>query len=142
MTKSSPASDRLLARLRSEPVLLAVRSGLLILARMRVWQVTHYGEPEEMALVEMDPPTPEAGQVLIRNRACGLNFFDLLQCQGKYQARPEFPFTIGAEVAGTVDAVSKDVRSVSVGQRVASLPRGGGFAEFTLVKGVAGVRYS
>ena len=87
-----------------------------------------------MALVEMDPPTPEAGQVLIRNRACGLNFFDLLQCQGKYQARPEFPFTIGAEVAGTVDAVSKDVRSVSVGQRVASLPRGGGFAEFTLVK--------
>ena len=100
---------------------------------MRVWQVTHYGEPEEMLLAEMDPPTPQTGQVRIRNRACGLNFFDLLQCQGKYQSRPEFPFTIGAEVAGTVDAVGEGVREVTVGQRVASLPRGGGFAECTVV---------
>lgn len=100
---------------------------------MRVWQVTHYGEPEEMILAEVDPPVPSAGQVRIRNHACGFNFFDLLQCQGKYQSRPAFPFTIGAEVAGVVDAVGDGVQSVSVGDRVLSLPRGGGFAESTIV---------
>ncbi len=100
---------------------------------MRVWQVTHYGEPEEMTLAEVDPPVPGKGQVLIRNRACGFNFFDLLQCQGKYQSRPEFPFTIGAEVAGVIDQVGPGVEGIEPGQRVVSLPRGGGFAECTVV---------
>lgn len=100
---------------------------------MRVWQVTHYGEPEEMILAEVDPPIPDSGQVRIRNHACGFNFFDLLQCQGKYQSKPAFPFTIGAEVAGVVDAVGDGVTSVQVGDRVLSLPRGGGFAECTVV---------
>ena len=101
---------------------------------MKAWQVTHYGEPEEMVLGEVETPPPGKGQVLIRNRACGLNFFDLLQCQGKYQSRPAFPFTIGAEVAGTVEAVGEGVDDLSVGQRVLSLPRGGGFADHTLSK--------
>ena len=100
---------------------------------MRVWQVTHYGEPEEMILAEVDPPVPSAGQVRIRNHACGFNFFDLLQCQGKYQSRPAFPFTIGAEVAGIIDAVGDGVQNVGVGDRVLSLPRGSGFAEGTIV---------
>lgn len=101
---------------------------------MKAWHVTHYGEPEEMTLSEVDPPSPATGEVLIRNRACGLNFFDLLQCQGKYQTRPSFPFTIGAEVSGTIAAIGSGVKSRSVGQRVASLPRGGGFSEYTVVK--------
>lgn len=100
---------------------------------MKAWQVTHYGEPEEMTLAEVDTPSPSAGEVLIRNHACGLNFFDLLQCQGKYQSRPAFPFTIGAEVAGAIAAIGDGVEGLSVGQRVASLPRGGGFAEYSLV---------
>ena len=104
------------------------------LPRMRIWQVTHYGEPEEMTLAEVEPPSPGEGEVLIRNRACGLNFFDLLQCQGKYQSRPAFPFTIGAEVSGTIASVGSGVTDRSVGERVASLPRGGGFSEYTLVK--------
>lgn len=100
---------------------------------MKAWQVTHYGEPEEMTLAEVATPSPGEGEVLIRNHACGLNFFDLLQCQGKYQSKPTFPFTIGAEVAGTIAAVGEGVEGLAVGQRVASLPRGGGFAEQTLV---------
>ncbi len=87
-----------------------------------------------MTLGEAARPSPAEGEVLIRNRACGLNFFDLLQCQGKYQAKPAFPFTIGAEVAGTVAAVGSGVEGLEVGQRVLALPRGGGFAEYTGVK--------
>ena len=101
---------------------------------MRAWQVTHYGEPEEMVLAEVETPAPAPGEVLVRNRACGLNFFDMLQCQGKYQARPAFPFTIGAEVAGNVAAVGEGVGELAEGQRVLALPRGGGFAEYTTVK--------
>lgn len=101
---------------------------------MRIWQVTHYGEPEEMTFAEVDTPEPGQGEVLIRNRACGLNFFDLLQCQGKYQSRPAFPFTIGAEVAGTVEAIGPGVEGLATGRRVAALPRGGGFAECTVVR--------
>ncbi len=104
------------------------------LPRMRIWQVTHYGEPEEMLLGEVDPPSPGEGEVLIRNRACGLNFFDLLQCRGKYQSKPAFPFTIGAEVSGTLAAVGANVRGFAAGQRVLALPRGGGFAEYTLAR--------
>ena len=99
---------------------------------MKAWQVTHYGEPEEMSYADVAVPSPGAGQALIRNRACGLNFFDLLQCQGKYQSKPAFPFTIGAEVSGTVEAVSPDVQGIAVGDRVVALPRGGGFAEYTV----------
>ena len=101
---------------------------------MRIWQVTHYGEPEEMVLGKADPPSPGEGEVLIRNRACGLNFFDLLQCQGKYQSKPSFPFTIGAEVSGSVASVGATVKGFEVGQRVLALPRGGGFAEYTLAR--------
>ncbi len=100
---------------------------------MKLWQVTRYGEPEEMTFSDAAEPVPSEGEVLIRNHACGLNFFDLLQCQGKYQARPAFPFTIGAEVAGTIAATGPGVDGLAVGQRVAALPRGGGFAECTVV---------
>ena len=100
---------------------------------MKTWQVTHYGEPEEMTLADAAAPSPGPGEVLIRNRACGLNFFDILQCQGKYQSKPDFPFTIGAEIAGTVAQVGEGVQGIAPGQRVASLPRGGGFAEYTVV---------
>ena len=79
-------------------------------------------------------PTPEPGpnEVLIRNRACGLNFFDILQIAGQYQSRPEFPFTVGAEVAGEVAAVGDGVRDLRPGDKVLALPRSGGFAEYTI----------
>ncbi len=102
------------------------------LAGMKAWRVTHYGEPEEMSWTDVSTPAPGEGEVLIHNSNCGLNFFDLLQCQGKYQARPKFPFTVGAEVAGTIAATGPGIDGFSIGQRVLSLPRGGGFAEFTV----------
>lgn len=81
-----------------------------------------------------DAPLPEPGpsQVRIRNRAAALNFFDLLQIQGKYQSRAGFPFTPGAEVAGVVDAIGAGVKEIAVGDEVMAFASGGGYAEFTL----------
>jgi len=98
---------------------------------MKSWRVHAWGEPETMTLEEVAKTEPEAGQVRIRNHAAALNFFDILQVQGKYQVKPPFPFTPGAEVAGVVDGVGWGVESVKEGDRVMAIPRGGAFAEYS-----------
>ncbi len=98
---------------------------------MKSWQVHAWGEPESMRLDEIAKKETQAGQVRIRNRAVALNFFDILQVQGKYQVKPPFPFTPGAEVAGIVDEVGWGVTSVKVNDRVMAIPRGGAFAEYS-----------
>ncbi len=99
---------------------------------MKAWQVMHYGEPDQMVLGDVPTPTPGKGEVLIRNHAAGLNFFDILQVQGKYQAKPEFPFTIGGEMAGVVEAVGKGVENVAAGDKVLATGGGGGYAEYAV----------
>jgi NADPH2:quinone reductase len=62
----------------------------------------------------------------VRIHAVGLNFFDNLIIAGKYQVRPEFPFSPGAEIAGVVEQVGEGVRDVKAGDRVmASIGHGG-----------------
>ena len=99
---------------------------------MKAWQVSEWCEPEQMTLVAMPAPDPGSGEVRIRNHAAALNFFDILQIQGKYQTKPPLPFTPGAEVAGVVDALGPDVEHLSVGDRVMGLGGFGGFAEYTV----------
>src|SRR5271169_6500468 len=99
---------------------------------MRAWRVHAWGEPETMTLDEVAKTDTPPGQVRIRNHAAALNFFDILQIQGKYQVKPPFPFTPGAEVAGVVDAVGWGVESMKEGDRVMAIPRGGAFAEHSL----------
>jgi len=99
---------------------------------MKAWRVHGWGEPETMLFEETADPSPGAGQVRIRNCAAALNFFDILQVQGKYQIKPPFPFTPGAEVAGYVDAVGDGVVGLKPGDRVMAMPHGGGFAEFSI----------
>lgn len=96
---------------------------------MKAWLVDQFGEPEQMRFAEVPDPLPGAGQVRIRTRAAALNFFDGLLVQGKYQARPAFPFSPGAEVAGVVDAVGGGVDSIRVGDAVIGLPESGCYAE-------------
>lgn len=100
---------------------------------MKAWQVEAWGEPESIVLRTVPVPEPGPGQVRIHNHAAGLNFFDVLQVQGKYQVKPPFPFTPGAEVAGTVDAVGPGVADVQPGAAVLAMTMGGGaFAEYSI----------
>src|ERR1700735_5849036 len=86
------------------------------LQTMKAWRVHAWGEPEAMSFEDIPMPEPGPGEVRIRNHAAGLNFFDILQVQGKYQIKPPFPFTPGAEVAGIVDIVGPDVTDFAIGQ--------------------------
>ncbi|ATX66373.1 NADPH:quinone oxidoreductase family protein [Roseinatronobacter bogoriensis] len=80
-------------------------------------------------LVEIDSPAPAAGEVVIDVTACGLNFADLLMTRGQYQERPELPFVMGMEVAGTIASVGAGVETLHAGMRVAAFTGRGGLAQ-------------
>lgn len=100
---------------------------------MKAWLVRAWGEPEEMTLADIPVPDPGPGEIRIANRAAALNFFDILQIQGKYQVKPPFPFTPGAELSGVVDALGAGTAGLAVGDRVSAMPMIGAFAEYSVV---------
>jgi NADPH2:quinone reductase len=99
---------------------------------MKTWHVHQFCEPGQMVFAEAPLPEAGEGQVLIRNRAAGVNFFDILQIQGKYQHKPPFPFTVGAEVSGVVERAGRGVTGLDAGDRVLAFTVDGGYAEFSL----------
>ena len=84
------------------------------------------GQPE---LTTRPDCMPGPGEVLVRNRACGLNFADLLMIRGKYQETPEPPFTLGMEAAGVVEALGPGLVGPEPGTRVAVTGGSGGLAD-------------
>jgi NADPH2:quinone reductase len=85
-----------------------------------------------MEFGEVAVPTPGPGQVLMRNKATALNFFEILRIQGKYQERPPFPWSPGAEMSGVVEAVGEGVTRFKPGDEVVSCQFTGGFADYAL----------
>ena len=88
-----------------------------------------YGPPEQLVLEDVASLVPAKGQVVLDVKACGVNFPDTLIIQGKYQFKPDMPFSPGGEVAGVVKSVGEGVEGVRVGSRVISFTGWGGFAE-------------
>lgn len=82
-----------------------------------------------LRLDEVAPPAPGPGEVLLRVRACGVNFADTLMVAGRYQEKPPLPFAPGLEVCGEALALGPGAAGVRVGQRVAALCGSGGLAE-------------
>ncbi len=87
-----------------------------------------WGQPETLSVETLPLPQPGAAEVLLRVRAAGVNFPDTLIIQGKYQFRPELPFTPGSEVAGEVQQLGEGVTNVQVGDRVIAFLSTGGYA--------------
>ena len=77
-----------------------------------------YGPPSELVVEDVPSPKPGEGQVLVAVRAAGVNFPDTLIIQGKYQFKPELPFSPGGEVAGVVREVGAGVTGFKPGDRV------------------------
>lgn len=84
--------------------------------------------PEKLELVE-DWAEPEIGEhdVLIKVKAAGLNFPDVLIIQGKYQFQPELPFIPGNECSGEIEAVGSAVTRYKPGDKVISASGTGAF---------------
>lgn len=93
------------------------------------------GGPETLVLRDdMPVPVPGADEVLLRVRACGVNYPDTLMIEDKYQFRPTRPYAPGGEVAGDVTAVGSSVTMFKPGDRVLALVGHGGMAEQVVAK--------
>ena len=88
--------------------------------------------PEALRPEQVPVPRPGAGEVLIRVRAAGVNYADVLQRQGRYPPPPGVTDVPGLEVAGTVVATGEDVSRWKVGDAVCALLPGGGYAEYAV----------
>jgi NADPH:quinone reductase len=80
------------------------------------------GGPEQLELTEVPDPEPGEGQVVLRVRAAGINFADVLVRQGRYPQAPPLPVVLGGEVAGEVD-----------GRRVMTASGATGYSELSIV---------
>lgn len=106
---------------------------------MRAVLCKAYGPPESLVLEDVPEPHCGPGQVRIGVQAVGINFPDCLMIEGKYQSKPEFPFSPGGELSGTVLEVGSGVTGVAVGDRVSGGGGHGGLAE-QIVLPAAGLR--
>lgn len=110
---------------------------------MRAIAIDGFGGREVMRLAELPAPQPASGEVLVRMAFAGVNPADWKLREGWLNRfdwfRPKFPFVLGYDGAGTVEAVGDGVAGLARGDRVAvksdqSLGRWGTFAEFMCVR--------
>lgn len=94
---------------------------------------THRGGPEVLQLIEEDLPKPGAKQVSVRVVAAGVSFADVLMREGVYIGMPNFPFTPGYDIIGSVDVIGSEVTSFKPGNIVAALTKTGGYAQYILL---------
>ncbi|KAI8093044.1 NAD(P)-binding protein [Halteromyces radiatus] len=86
--------------------------------------------PEELVIKKTAVVEPKQGEVQVQVKAVGLNFFDTLMIQGRYQVKPPFPFVPGGELSGVV--IKSTVPQFKVGDRV--FGSGSAFAEIANVE--------
>ena len=91
------------------------------------------GGPETLKLTEIEDPVPGPGQLLVRVKACAINYPDVLIIEDKYQFKPERPFAPGGEIAGIVELVGEGVAGWEKGDRLIAMLGHGGLAEKVLV---------
>ena len=85
---------------------------------MKAVLCTRPGAPDDLTIAELPDPIPGPGEAIVRVAAAALNFFDLLIIAGGYQYKPAYPFSPGAEFAGTVESLGLGVAGLAVGDRV------------------------
>jgi NADPH:quinone reductase-like Zn-dependent oxidoreductase len=88
---------------------------------MRAVVLTCFGGLKAIKIQNRPEPTPSEGEVLIRVKACGLNFLDVMLRQGTIDNPPKLPVIMGFECAGEIEALGEGVADFQVGDRVAAL---------------------
>lgn len=106
---------------------------------MRAIECHALGAPDTLVLVDKADPEPGPGEVRVAVKAIGLNFFDTLIIEGRYQTKPELPFSPGGEFVGVVDACGEGVTAPAVGTRVIAYPGYGACAERIVIAATAAV---
>lgn len=91
------------------------------------------GPADTLVLADLPDPVPGPGEVLVDVAAVGLNFFDTLVIEDRYQFKPARPFSPGGEFSGRVAALGAGVTGVTLGERVAGHLKAGAAREKLVV---------
>jgi NADPH2:quinone reductase len=97
---------------------------------MTAIEITEPGGPEVLKPGKRPVPKPQAGEILIKVAAAGINRPDVFQRKGNYPPPPGAPDTPGLEVSGAVAALGEGVTTWNIGDAVCALVAGGGYAEY------------
>jgi NADPH:quinone reductase-like Zn-dependent oxidoreductase len=89
---------------------------------MKAVYINEHGGIEKLIYGELPDPTPERNEVVVRVRACALNYIDLWVRRGLPFLRIPYPFTLGQEVVGEVVALGPSARPIALGSRVVIHP--------------------
>ncbi|TXR49099.1 NAD(P)H-quinone oxidoreductase [Phyllobacterium endophyticum] len=100
---------------------------------MTAIEITEPGGPLVLKPGKRGVPEPKAGELLIKVRAAGVNRPDVLQRLGHYPPPGGASDIPGLEIAGDVVATGEDVTRFRIGERVAALVAGGGYAQYCVV---------
>lgn len=100
---------------------------------MKAAVVTRFGPPEVLRIQDRPTPVPREDEVLVKVKAIGLNFADVMARLGVYPAVPEPPFVPGIEFSGVIIAAGKEVHNLKKGDRVWGFSKQGAYAEFVCV---------
>ncbi|MFC2086759.1 zinc-binding dehydrogenase [Bacteroidota bacterium] len=85
---------------------------------------------EAFEIMETELPVPGPTELIIKVESFGLNFADVMARKGLYKQTPNLPTILGFDIAGIVHAVGREVKDLSIGQKVAAMTRFGGYAEY------------
>lgn len=100
---------------------------------MQCIEISRPGDPEVLQLASRETPRPEAGEILVKVAAAGVNRPDLLQREGKYPPPPGASDIPGLELAGEVVALGDGVSHITLGDKICALVTGGAYAEYCRV---------
>ena len=101
---------------------------------MRAALCQTFGGIEDLVIADLPDPQPGSGEVLVGIHYAALNFFDLLIIAGKYQVKPQLPFSPAGEFSGRVLAIGADVTGFAPGDRVCGYSGYGAAREKICVK--------
>jgi len=97
---------------------------------MKAMRAHQFGGPDQLKLEDAPEPQTQAGQVIIRVRAAGINPADLVRLSGRLGS-PPLPYIPGTDVCGEVESLGAGVSNLKRGQRVFGRALTGGYAEKT-----------
>ncbi len=107
---------------------------------MRAIQISEFGGPEVLKLVELPTPEPGPDEVLLRVTRAGINFADTHTRTNSYVRKASLPLVPGGEAAGVVVSAPPN-SGLSEGQRVVALTGTGGYAEYALAPANTAFRF-
>ncbi len=101
---------------------------------MKAVHFDHPGPPDVLKIIDCKVPKINKNQILINVKYAGINRPDIVQRQGNYPPPSDQSETLGLEVSGVIEKVGAEVKKFKVGDEVAALVNGGGYAEYCIAE--------